>query len=62
MRGYSGKARQVRQMAVLIAAAAGTLAATGCGGSTGPKTGSLTVTITAPGGVTPAVTVSGPAS
>jgi sugar lactone lactonase YvrE len=59
MRRYSGKAMQVRQMAVLIAVAAGTLAAAGCS-STGPKTGSLTVTIIAPAGVTPAVTVSGP--
>ena len=39
------------------------LTAAGCsssGGSTGPKTGSLAVTITTPTGVTPAITVSGP--
>jgi len=47
----------------LLVAIVAVLAATACGSSsTGPSapTGSLTVTIATPGGVTPAVTVSGP--
>ena len=51
----------VRDARTLIAGTAALLAAAACGSSsTGPSTGSLTVTIVAPGGVTPAVTVSGP--
>jgi sugar lactone lactonase YvrE len=59
MQRYSGLGMRIRQVAVLLAGA-GMLTAAGCGGSTGPKTGSLTVTINGPGGVTPNVTVSGP--
>ena len=44
---------------LLVPALAGTLLASVACGSTGPKTGSLAVTITAPTGVTPSVTVAG---
>jgi sugar lactone lactonase YvrE len=46
---------------MLIVLTAALLGAAACGsGSTGPKTGKLAVTIAAPAGVTPSVTVSGP--
>jgi hypothetical protein len=49
--------------ALLTVAVCGCSTTTGPGmGTTGPSTGSLTVTIVAPGGVTPAVTVTGPGS
>ena len=57
----------VRAEAALLLSALGGLASFGCGSSgssltTGPSTtGSLTVTITAPAGVTPTVTLTGPA-
>ena len=56
----------VRTRAAVVLGALGGLALFGCGGSsgsTGPSvtTGSLTVTITAPAGVTPSVTLTGPA-
>jgi sugar lactone lactonase YvrE len=56
----------VRTGAAVVLSALGGLALFGCGGSsgsTGPSvtTGSLTVTITAPAGVTPSVTLTGPA-
>ena len=52
--GWPATLERYRWTAALLAAAA-------CGSSaTGPSTGNLTVTIDAPGGVTPAVTVSGP--
>jgi sugar lactone lactonase YvrE len=53
--------RVARDARTLIAGTVALLAAAACGSSaTGPSTGSLTVTIDAPGGVTPAVAVSGP--
>lgn len=53
----------VRACAVVALGGLAALALGGCSssGSTGPATGSLTVTITGPAGVTPSVTVSGPA-
>jgi sugar lactone lactonase YvrE len=65
MRRCSRWTVRVGDLVTLIAAvvaAGATLGAVGCGssGSTAPQTGSLTVTIAAPTGVTPSVTVSGP--
>ncbi len=62
MKSLAGHTVRVRQLVAIMAAAGATLGTVACGssGSTAPKTGSLTVTITAPTGVTPNVTVSGP--
>jgi sugar lactone lactonase YvrE len=54
---------QVRARVIVALGAAAALGSGGCSsshGPTAPSTGSLTVTITAPAGVTPSVTVSGP--
>jgi sugar lactone lactonase YvrE len=58
-----GRTTLVRDVVRLIAATSGAaLAAAACSssGSTAPRTGSLTVTIVAPAGVAPSVTVNGP--
>lgn len=58
------RARSRKHVGSTTAASVLWLLAAACSGassSTGPSTGSLTVTITAPAGVTPSVTVSGPA-
>lgn len=54
----SRRSTRGRDAVSLIAMAGMLVAAAGCS-STGPKSGSLAVTITAPAGVTPAVTVAG---
>lgn len=53
-------AGQARSFATLLAGLAAIFAASACASSTGPNIGVLTVTITAPSGVTPNVTVRGP--
>lgn len=55
---FSSRTTGSRSALLHIVAAAMLLAGVACG-STGPKTGSLAVTITAPAGVTPRVTVTG---
>jgi sugar lactone lactonase YvrE len=60
---FSSYATRIRDALLLIAAIGTLVGTTACGsGSTAPKTGGggLTVTITAPTGVTPNVTVTGP--
>lgn len=62
----SGSVRAARAIVVTVAISAASLALLDCGSSgsgntTGPGTGSLAVTIAAPNGVAPSVTVSGPA-
>ena len=55
---FSNRSTRGRDALLLLAAAGTLVAAAGCS-STGPKTGSLDVTLTAPAGVTPSVTVAG---
>jgi sugar lactone lactonase YvrE len=58
---FEGRVARSRDDVVRLAVIGALLGATACGsGSTGPKTGKLDVTIEAPSGVTPRVTVSGP--
>jgi sugar lactone lactonase YvrE len=61
-RGRTSRTVRVRDLVALIVVTGAAVGAAGCSSSnsTAPPTGSLTVTIVAPSGVTPSVTVSGP--